>query len=209
MHAIGSTEDIIDFDGRLHGNIHHGTTGNAFLEAATVGGIHLSAHQVDNGRGFVEVKGFSTIFTVPECLFSRITHAKAVIGACTEDFHIGKIIDVIGDIDEHVAVILTLVTVTVAQISLAGTEDLCDLIIIFLVRSDIDESVVKIRFFGNAAIISGSYLICWIIIIIITEATAQDITHPTLRVFHIGRSFTDLLFIFRFHHTCDFRTDAT
>ena len=204
--TVCTTKNAADLDGRAEWHIHNSATGDPLFVTTTIGCTYLSAHQVDNSRGFVKIKGG---FTFHECVSCRIAHTQTVIGTCSEHLGIGEIINIVGNIDQHVAVILSLVTVTVTRIALSGTENLIYSIVDIRVWSEIDKGIVQIRLFSHATISSRSYLICWIVIIIIvTEATAKDVSHPTLRVLHIGRGLLDLCLIGFSHHVADSRTDA-
>ena len=100
VHAVCTTEDIVDLDGRLLRHVDKGTAGNTLLIAATVCGTHPSAHQVDDGAGFVDIN--SSV----ERICRRITHAKAIVGTGTENLRISEIIYALRNVNQHIAVVL-------------------------------------------------------------------------------------------------------
>ena len=150
MIAVGTTEDVVDLDGRTRRHIHHGATGDALVQAAAVSGANSPSHQVDDGRGLNGVEGLfrwgglSGRFGFLEGLRSRIAHAKSVVGTGTEHLCRFERLDILGDVNQHIAVILRLVAVTVAGITLAGTEQFGYFTLGVGNRAEIDERVVQI-----------------------------------------------------------------
>ena len=136
-------------------------------------------------------------------------HTQTVIGTCTEHLGVGEFLHIVGNVDQHVAMILSFVAITVSRESFSGTEDLFYRIVGIRVGSEINESIVQIGLGGNTTIFTCSHLICRIIhIIIVTETTAEDVSRPTLRVFHISCSLGDLGLVSIIHHARNFRTDT-
>ena len=136
--AVCSAKDATNLDGRTIGHIDHRTTGNTFLVTATVCGTYLSTHQIDDSGSLVDINGS---FATRECVSCWIAHTQSIISSCTKDLCVGEILNTIGDVDQHVAVVLSLIAITIARISLTGTEDLLYRIVDMRVRSEIDESI--------------------------------------------------------------------
>ena len=208
--TIGTTKDTANLDSRANWHIHHRTTGDTLFITTAIGCTYPSAHQVDDSRGFVErsLVGIG----ICRCSFRRHhrAHTQTVVGTCTKHLGVGEFLHIVGNVDQHITMILSFVAITITWTSLSGTEDLFYRIVGIRVRSEINESIVQIGLGGNTTIFTCSHLICRIIhIIIVTKATAKDVSHPTLCVFHIGRSFLNLCLIGRIHHAADIITDAT
>ena len=100
MHAVCATEDVIDLNGRLLRHVDEGTAGDTFLVTTAIGGTHLTTQQVDDGCGLVRVDSAVKRF------IRRIAHAETVIGTRTENLHISEIRDAIGDVNQHITVVL-------------------------------------------------------------------------------------------------------
>ena len=66
---------------------------------------------------------------------------------------------------------------------------------------------MQIRFVSDR--LPLSHLIVRFCIVIVAEAATEEIPHPTLRVFHIGRGLLDLFLIIISHHVFDLIADAT
>ena len=204
MVAIRPTEDVVDDDGRTLRHVHQRPSGDTLVKAATVCGTHSSAQQVNDGAGFVDIN-----ITI-KCILCLVAHAETVVGSGTEDLRISEIIYSAGDVDEHIAVILQLVTVTITRKSFSSAEDLLNRIVDFgmgigiSVRTDIDESIMEIGLVSDTTITTCSYFIRRIVlIIIITETATKDTPHPTLIVLHIRRN----RMVFR-HHCLDVVTNV-
>ena len=195
--TIGTTKDTADLDSRADRHIHHRTTGDTLFITATIGCTYLSTHQVDNSGGFVErsLVG-SGIFRISLRRHHR-AHSQTVIGTCTEHLGIGEFLHIVGNVYQHVAVILQLVTVTITRVSLSSTEDFLYGIVRIRVGSEVNEGVTQIRFLDNTIHIGR------ISVLIITEATTEDVSHPTLVVLHIRRNRMSFC-----HHFLDFVTDT-
>ena len=195
LRAIGTTEDVLDIDRRLLRHIYHRTAGDTLLITATIGGTYRTTHQVDNARDLIEVEA------IREGFCCRLGHAQAVEGTCTEELRIGEIHDAVRNVDEHIAVILQLITFTVARIALTGTEDFRYLIISVRIRLEIDERIMLNGLAGDT--LTCSYRIVVILIVIVAGAAAQEILHPTLRVLRIGSRMLDVLQAGFIHHILD------
>ena len=191
MHAVCTTEDAIDLNSRLLRHVDEGTAGDTFLVTTTIGGTHPSAHQVDDGSGLVRLD--STI----KGILCLVTHAKTVIGTGTENLHISEIRDAIGDVDQHITVVLRLVAVTVTGKTFSCTEDALYHTVSVGDGSDINESIMQIGFIGDAVLISIS------LIVIVTKTAAKNTPHPTLGILHIRGNRTGFC-----HHCLDIVTDA-
>ena len=197
MVAECTAEDIVDDDGRILGNIYYRAAGDTLIKAAAVSGTHPAAQQIDDGRGLVEVE------STGECLSRCIAHAQTVVGTSTEDLCLCEVLDAIGDVDEHVTVILQLVAVAVARCSFSGTKDSFNRTAWIVDGSDINESIAHIWLVGNTVVVTSSYLVCIVGIIIVTEAATENIPYPTLGVLHVRRNL-----IVAIYHVFDFITDT-
>ena len=98
--------------------------------------------------------------------------------------------------------VLRFITVAVTFIPLAGTEDALYGIVVVCDRSEIDESVMQIRF----SCVSDTGAISHIRIVIVAEASAKDIPHPASRVFHIS---SGLGLVATMYHTLHLVTNTT
>ena len=215
MVAVCSAEEIVDDDGGAIRHVHLRASGDTLVQTAAVGSSDAPAHQVDDGGGLNQVKGFFRWgglcgrFGFLEGLRCRPAHTQSVVSPGTEHLSRLEILEFdclffvykVWYVDKHIAVILRLVTVAVALISLAGTEDALYRAAVVGDRSEIDEGIVQIGLAGGG----DTGFVCRIGIVIVAKASAKDIPHPTLRVLHVGRG---LGLVATVHHVLYLVTDA-
>ena len=173
LRAIGTAEDLVDLDGRFLGHIHHRTRCHTLVVAATVGIAHLTVQQVDDGRAQVAVKGFGKGFR------GVISHAQTVVAAGTEDLHRLELIHAVGNIDEHITVVLRLITLAVLGIARTATKDTGNMVPVVRLRTYVHEGVLQVRHLA-ADILAR-------VVVVEGVVAAEDGIHTTYVVFHISR----------------------
>ena len=125
--AIPTAKDTADLDGRAIWHIHHRTTGNTLLIAATIGSCNLTAGQVDNGRNIVSHSTYSIRCHIVHQIVTLFPgHAKAAPSACTPHLHAFIILHLLRDVDEDITAMLHDVTVGITGVALTGTIDFLD-----------------------------------------------------------------------------------
>ena len=207
--TVGTAEDALQLDGGASRHVNHRAACNTLLKTAAKHILHLAAHQVDDGRGFVEVEissfGCSLV----------INHAKATIGTGTENLHVRIVLHVgifhLWNIDEHIAAVLHQVSLWLVFNALTGTIDLLHHVVLVGVRgAEVDKSVVQ-EGFGIAraglAKVSGigsfiinnifvfifrsrieEVLVLMVCIVISSVAATEDTCGTALQILHVGRS---------------------
>ena len=198
LRTIGTTEDTVNMNRGVLRHIHRGTTGDTFLITATIGSTHLTTHQVDDGRGFVEVE------TISKGFLRFIAHAKTIIGTGTENLSSGEIHHTIGDVNKHITMILRLITSTVTRVALSSSQDFLHRIVGIGVRTEIDKGIMQVGTF-LLTILCDTRTVYIIVIVIVTETTTKNTTYSTLRVLHIGRRSR---LIGSVHHRLDLIADV-
>ena len=158
--------------------------GDTLVQAGTVGGTHLTAQQVDDGRGSVE--GDVGAFRI------LLTHAQPVVAAGTEHLHVGVVGHVLRYVDKHVAAVLQLVARAVVGIALTGTIDLVHHIILITIgRPEVHKGIrhVGLGIAGLGGAVSIEKLPEIVVGIVVgTIAAAKDGIGTPLQVLHVGRS---------------------
>ena len=185
--TVGTTEDATNRDGGAFRHINHRTTCHTFPIATTVGRSHLTTHQVDDGRHVVKVGNYSTFLSkgLGNPIFIFGVHTQTVVATGTKDLRGTEVRQVIGNVYQHIAAILTAVTLTVAGISRTATIDAENLVVcfVFLMRTDIHKRSFQRRHFRAVA---GFILILFQRIVIISVTTAEDGIDASLQIFDIG-----------------------
>ena len=94
--AIAATEDAADLNSGALRHVDQRAAGDTLLVAGTVGCTDVAAHQVDDGRGTVEVERRIALSVNSRRLAVSVFHADTSPGTCTEDLHIAVFVEVGG-----------------------------------------------------------------------------------------------------------------
>ena len=158
----------MDVDGGLGRNVHHGARCQTLVVAAAIGRLNLAAIEVDDGGDTVGIEG------ILHRLGRVKAHAQTVVAARAKDGCRGKFLDPLGDVDEHVALVLRLVAFAVLRITGAAAEDTGDGALAVHLWTDVHEGVGEIR--HREALVLRNVVV----------VAAVDGIDATLEILHVG-----------------------
>ena len=138
LNTIGSTEDILKFDGRTSRHIDHRTTSNSLLIATTIDSLQLATGKVNDGRGFV-----SSGSRISCRLLNSHTDTATLTG--TEDFHTLIGCQFLWNIDEHIAAILHQVLLFLTLNPLTRSVNLSHGITLVVIGSEVYKGIIQER----------------------------------------------------------------
>ena len=145
LNTIGSTKDILKFDGRTSRHIDHRAAGDSLLIATAIDSLQLATGKVNDGRGIIWILFYR--FSV-RCRVSGLfhTHTDTATFTGTENFHTLIGCQILWNIDEHIAAVLHQVLLFLTQITLAGAVNLSNGITLGVSGSEVNKGIIQERF---------------------------------------------------------------
>ena len=187
-YAVGTAIEVVHVDGGSNGNVDDGATGKALLIASAIDRVDVATNEIYNGcSSNITIRLFVGAYSR-----SGYVHTNATIVASTEHFHAGKLLDICGYVDEHIAVVLQQILVTFVVISLSASIDACYAAVFSIHWAEVDECIANVRLdkiIFNRSVTVGVLGIEGLVLIVVGSlGTSKYVVSFSLDILNIGRS---------------------